>query len=50
MRIDELYVGQSSSLSKRFSLEDVKAFAGLSQDNNPVHLDQEYAEKSVFAF
>lgn len=48
MRIDELYVGQSSSLSKRFSLEDVKAFAGLSQDNNPVHLDQEYAENSVF--
>ena len=48
MRIDELYVGQSSSLSKRFTLEDVKAFAGISQDNNPVHLDQEYAEKSVF--
>lgn len=48
MRIDELYVGQSSSLSKRFSFEDVKAFAGLSQDNNPVHLDKEYAEKSVF--
>lgn len=48
MKIDELYVGQSSSMSKRFSLEDVKAFAGLSQDNNPVHLDKEYAEKSVF--
>ncbi len=48
MRIDELYVGQSSSLSKRFTLEDVKAFAGLSQDNNPVHLDKEYAEDSVF--
>ena len=48
MRIEELYVGQSSSLSKRFTLEDVKAFAGISQDNNPVHLDQEYAEKSVF--
>lgn len=48
MRIDELYVGQSSSLSKRFTLEDVKAFARLSQDNNPVHLDKEYAENSVF--
>ena len=48
MRIDELYVGQSSTMSKRFSLDDVKAFAGLSQDNNPVHLDKEYAEKSVF--
>lgn len=48
MRIDELYVGQSSSLSKKFTLEDVKAFARLSQDNNPVHLDQEYAENSVF--
>ena len=48
MRIDELYVGQSSSLSKWFTLEDVKAFARLSQDNNPVHLDKEYAENSVF--
>ena len=48
MRIDELYIGQSCSLSKSFSLEDVKAFACLSQDNNPVHLDQEYAENSVF--
>lgn len=48
MRIDELYVGQSSSLSKRFTLDDVKAFAGLSQDDNPVHLDREYAERSVF--
>ena len=48
MKIDELYVGQSCSLSKRFTLEDVKTFAGLSQDNNPVHLDLEYAEKSIF--
>lgn len=48
MKIDELYVGQSSSLSKRFTLEDVISFAELSQDNNPVHLDQEYAENSVF--
>lgn len=48
MRIEELYVGQSYSLSKRFTLEEVEAFAELSQDNNPVHLDQEYAKESVF--
>lgn len=48
MKFEELYIGQSSSLSKRFTLEDVETFAKLSQDTNPVHLCQEYAEKSVF--
>lgn len=27
---------------------DIKAFAGLSGDNNPVHMSDEYAEKSRF--
>lgn len=31
-----------------FSAEDVAAFASLSQDNNPIHLDEEYARGSIF--
>ncbi len=31
-----------------FSDEDVVAFANLSQDNNPIHLDEEYAGNSIF--
>jgi acyl dehydratase len=41
-------VGQKASISKRFSEADVKAFAELSQDFNPIHLDAEYAAASPF--
>lgn len=48
MRINELYVGQSCTLSKRFTSDDVRLFANLSMDKNPIHLDDEYAAKSPF--
>lgn len=48
MKISELYVGQNASLSRRFSLDNVKAFSELSLDNNPVHLDESYAKTSIF--
>lgn len=31
-----------------FSEEDVAAFAGLSQDDNPIHVDADYARQSIF--
>lgn len=48
MKIEEFYVGQSASLKKVFSSDDVKAFAELSLDRNPIHLDEAYAEQSLF--
>ena len=48
MRIEEFYVGQSASLKKVFSSDDVKAFAELSLDKNPIHLNEAYAEQSLF--
>ena len=48
MRIEEFYVGQSASLKKVFSSDDVKAFAELSLDKNPIHLDETYAGQSLF--
>ncbi len=46
--IDELKVGDSASLSKAFSQEDINDFARISGDVNPVHLDKEWAEQTMF--
>jgi 3-hydroxybutyryl-CoA dehydratase len=35
-------------LTKTFSDADVRAFADISGDKNPIHLDDEYAEQSRF--
>ena len=48
MKIEEFYVGQSASLKKVFSSDDVKVFAELSLDKNPIHLDETYARQSLF--
>lgn len=48
MRIKELYVGQSASISRRFTTKDVELFSTMCMDTNPVHLDEEYAKKSFF--
>lgn len=41
-------VGQSASVSKTITAEDVEAFAALSGDRNPIHFDEEYAAKTRF--
>ena len=46
--IDRLAVGDEASMSKVISQSDVDAFARVSGDANPVHLDREYAEASFF--
>ena len=46
--IEEIRVGDSAEITKRMSLEMVTAFAGISEDFNPVHLDAEYASKSRY--
>ncbi|MBL3530721.1 MaoC family dehydratase [Companilactobacillus zhachilii] len=44
----ELKVGMSGSISKRISEEDVDTFAKVTGDYNPMHMDQEFAEKTQF--
>lgn len=41
-------VGAKAVLSKRITEQDVIAFAELSGDRNPIHLDAEYAARSRF--
>lgn len=48
MRYDDLTVGQSAEYSKVVSDEDVKLFAKVTGDFNPVHIDEEAAAKTRF--
>lgn len=48
MNIEDFYIGQSASLTKVFKSEEVEAFAEMSLDKNPIHLDEDYAEHSRF--
>ena len=48
MEIDEIKIGMSESYSQTITDADVKLYAGISGDRNPVHMDEEYAEKSRY--
>lgn len=46
--MQRVHVGDSASLSKTVTGQEVEAFARLSMDDNPLHLDEEYARSSIF--
>ncbi len=48
MNIEDFYVGQTASLKKVFESGEVQAFAKLSLDRNPIHLDERYAAQTLF--
>lgn len=43
-----LQVGETASLSKTITDDDIKAFAELTGDHNPVHLDDGFAQTTKF--
>jgi acyl dehydratase len=43
-----LKVGDTASLTKTITDADIRAFADLSGDRNPIHLDDEYAATTRF--
>ena len=45
---EDISVGHSFSFTRRITQDDVEAFAALSEDRNPLHLDASYASKTVF--
>ncbi|KVJ03899.1 MaoC family dehydratase [Enterobacter asburiae] len=47
-KIEELHVGMSASYSQTITDSDIKNFAALSGDRNPVHMDDEYAASSRY--
>lgn len=47
-KLEDIKVGMSESYSQTISEADVKNFANISGDRNPVHMDELYAEQSRF--
>ncbi|KAB2849909.1 MAG: SDR family oxidoreductase [Hyphomicrobiaceae bacterium] len=47
-RLDELRVGQTESISRTITAEDVAAFAKLSGDFNALHVDDEFAARTEY--
>jgi 3-hydroxybutyryl-CoA dehydratase len=45
---EDLSVGEEASLSKTVSEADIVAFAEISGDKNPVHIDAQYAAGTMF--
>ncbi|MEQ8653687.1 MAG: MaoC family dehydratase [Kiloniellales bacterium] len=46
--IDDISVGMTEVFEKSVSEQDIAAFADVSGDYNPVHMDQAYAETTMF--
>ncbi|MEM1066752.1 MAG: MaoC family dehydratase [Pseudomonadota bacterium] len=47
--IEELEIGMSRELLKEVTDRDIELFAEVSTDRNPVHLDDAYAQDTIFA-
>ena len=45
---NRLKVGDKATLSKAFTESEVAQYANMSLDDNPVHLNREFAETTVF--
>lgn len=46
--IEEMSIGMSRHLTKVVTDDDIKMFAEISTDHNPVHLDDDYARDTIF--
>ena len=45
---EQIKIDMSVSYSQTITDADVKSFAGISGDHNPIHVDDEYASKSRY--
>ncbi len=48
-RLSELHVGYSDSVTRTITAKDVETFANLSGDQNPLHMDDEFAARTKFS-
>lgn len=46
--IEDLEIGMSRYLWKTVTDEDIRSFADVSTDHNPVHMDDDYAQDTIF--
>ncbi|MGF1552213.1 MAG: MaoC family dehydratase [Paracoccaceae bacterium] len=47
--IEDMEIGIARGLSKTITDADIRAFAEVSTDRNPVHLDEDYAQGTIFS-
>lgn len=46
--LEDLSVGMSEIFAKTITEADIVLFAGITGDTNPVHVNREFAEKTIF--
>ncbi len=46
--IEDLHVGMTATFAKTITEADIVLFAGVSGDNNAVHINEEFAQKTMF--
>ena len=46
--LEDLEIGMSRMLERKITQNDILLFSKVSGDQNPVHLDKEYAKRSLF--
>jgi len=46
--IEDIEIGMCRSLRKQITDRDIEQFADVSTDRNPVHLDEDYAQDTIF--
>jgi len=46
--LEQISIGMTASYSQTVTDSDIKGFAGISGDRNPVHVDEVYAENSRY--
>lgn len=48
IKYDDIKIGDTASIKKVITVEDVEAFAKVSTDTNPVHMSEEFAQGTMF--
>ncbi|MFX1516500.1 MAG: MaoC family dehydratase [Promethearchaeota archaeon] len=47
-KYSEIHIGQQAQNERTITDDDIKRFAEVSGDKNPIHLNEEYAKKTFF--
>ena len=48
IKLSSIRIGDEASILKKFTDQDLLKFSDLSEDRNPIHLDDEYAKQSRY--
>lgn len=48
MKFEEIQIGQKAEYIRIITEEDIDLFATVSEDRNPIHMDEEFAKTTMF--